>query len=253
MDTTTTIAPSDRRSNVAPPTTTGGRRWLPAGLAATALILISTGFSGVGDAPDPHASTIEIADWFTVRRTDILLAAPFGYLGALAIVALSVVLAGPHQNASATMSGRVLIAGGVITATYMFGVHLGWSGNAYLIAESSPQSAKAVFVMTITSVPLFALGVGIMAGAAALHTPSPVVGRWWRVASTAVATLSPIGMIAIAERGFFSPDVQQQTIGNALLAWLLVTAVVAARSHHHHQAADVNTATTLTNATPSTV
>ena len=228
INTTAAIAPSDRPSNVAPPTTTGGRRWLPAGLAASALLLISIGFSGIGDAPDPHASTIEIADWFTVRRTDILLAAPFGYLGALAIVALSIVLAGAHQRATTSMSGRVLIAGGVITATYLFGVHLGWSANAYLIAESSPQSAKAVFVMTITSVPLFALGVGLMTGAAAVHAPSPVVGRWWRVASAAVAALSPIGMIAIANRGFFSPDVQQQTIGNALLAWLLITTVVVA-------------------------
>ena len=137
-------------------------------------------------------------------------------------------LAGPRQRATATMSGRVLIAGGVITATYLFGVHLGWSTNAYLIAGSSPQSAKAVFVMTITSVPVFALGVGLMAGAAAVHAPPPVVGRWWRVASAAVAALSSVGMVAIADRGFFSPDVQQQTIGNALLAWLLVTTVVVA-------------------------
>lgn len=236
MNTTAAIAPSDRGSNVAAPTTTDGRRWLPAGLAATALLLISIGLSGIGDAPDPHAPMNEIADWFTVRRTDILLAAPFGYLGALAIVALSVVLASPRQRATTTMSGRVLIAGGVITATYLFGVHLGWSANAYLIAGSSPQSAKVVFVMTITSVPLFALGVGLMAGAAAVHA-SPVVGRWWRVASAAVAAISSVGMIAIADRGFFSPDVQQQTIGNVLLAWLLITAVVASLPTGPHRQA----------------
>lgn len=262
VNTTAAIAPSDRGSNVAAPTTTGGRRWLPAGLAATALLLISIGFSGIGDAPDPHAPTNEIADWFTVRRTDILLAAPFGYLGALAIVALSVVLACPRQRATTTMSGRVLIAGGVITATYVFGVHLGWSADAYLIAGSSPQSAKVILVMTITSVPLFALGVGLMAGAAAVQAPSPVVGRWWRVASAAVVALSSVGMIAIADRGFFSPDVQQQTIGNVLLAWLLITAVVAAlptrptppsTSVRAPRGTELNAATTLTNATTPTV
>jgi hypothetical protein len=262
MDTTAAIDPSDRGSNVAAPTTTGGRRWLPAGLAATTLLLISIGLSGIGDAPDPHASPNEIADWFTVRRTDILRAAPFGYLGALAIVALAVVLAAPRQRATTTMSSRVLIAGGIITATYLFSVHLGWSANAYLIAESTPQSAKAVFVTTITSVPMFALGVGLMAGAAAVHAPSPVVGRWWRIASAAVAALSSVGMIAIADRGYFSPDVQQQTIGNILLAWLLITTVVAAlptrptppgTSIRAPQGTDMNTATTKTNPTSPTI
>ena len=109
--------------------------------AATALVLTSIGLSGIADAPDPHASTNEIADWFTVRRTEILVAAPFGYLGALAIVALSIVLARARRRATATSSGPVLIAGGVITATYLFGVHLGWTANAYLIAGSSPESA----------------------------------------------------------------------------------------------------------------
>jgi hypothetical protein len=217
---------SDRGSKVAS-ATTRVRRWLPSALAATALVLSSIGLSGVGDAPDPHASTNEIADWFTVRRTEILVAAPFGYLGALAIVALSIVLAGSRQRANATMSGPVLIAGGVITATYLFGVHLGWSANAYLIAGSSPESAKAIFVMTITSVPVLALGVGLMAGATALHG-SAIVGRWFRVVSAAVAALAAVGMVAIADRGFFSPDVQQQTIGNALLVWLLLTGVAAA-------------------------
>ena len=225
IDTTAASDQSDG-SNLASPTT-GVRRWLPAALAAAALVLTSIGLSGIGDAPDPHASTNEIADWFTVRRTEILVAAPFGYLGALAIVALSIVLARARQRATAALSGPVLIAGGVITATYLFGVHLGWTANAYLIAGSSPESAKAVFVMTITSVPVLALGVGLMAGATALHA-SAVVGRWFRVASAAVAALSSVGMVAIADRGFFSPDVQQQTIGNALLVWLLLAVVAAA-------------------------
>ena len=48
MDTTAAIAPSDRRSNVAPPTTTGGRRWLPAaGTPMSAPVLGSSNWNSI--------------------------------------------------------------------------------------------------------------------------------------------------------------------------------------------------------------
>ena len=42
-----------------------------------------------------------------------------------------------------------------------------------------------------------------------------------------VAVIAAAGIVAIADRGFFSPDVQQQSIGNLLLAWLLITGIAA--------------------------
>ena len=203
------------------------RRWLAGGLALTAMVLTVIGLSGLGDAPNPHASAVEIGEWFTARRADILVAAPFGEAGALSIVVLAAVLADAHRRAAATASARALVAGGVIAATYLFGAHLGWTANAYLIADSSPQGAQAVFAMTITSVPVFALGVTLMAGASAAHRGSPVAGGWWRAARAPVATRSSVGRSAMADRGYFSPDVQQQVIGNLLLAWLLITAIAA--------------------------
>lgn len=205
-----------------------GRRWLAGGLALTATILTGTGFGGVGDAPDPHRPTGEITDWFTTRRGDILLAAPFGYVGAMAIVALAAVLAGAHRRAVLTATSRALLAGGVVTAAYLVGAHIAWSANAYQIAAFSPEAAKAVFVLTFTSVPVFATGMALMAGAAAASPSLAPLGRWWRIASAAVAATSSVGVVAFADHDYFSPDVQQQTIGNLLLAWLALTGLAAA-------------------------
>lgn len=219
-------------TTVAGPTPTSGpildRRWLDASLALTATVLTAVGFGGIGDAPDPHEPTGEITDWFTSRRADILLAAPFGYLGAMTIVALTAVLAGAHRRTVSTATSRALVAGGMVTAAYLVGAHVAWSANAYQIAAFSPEAAKAVFVLTFTSVPVFAAGMALMAGAAAASPSLMTFGRWWRVASAAVAATSSAGVVAFADHDYLSPDVQQQTIANLLLAWLVVTGLAAA-------------------------
>jgi hypothetical protein len=225
-----TLERTDAREHRAPLATSSRcRRWTVAGLAATALVLTSLGLSGIGDAPDPHASSRAIATWFTARRSEILHAAPFGYLGALAIVALTVAMVrDAHARPAGTSRTRALLAGGVVTATYLVGAHIAWSSNSYLIAESSPAAAKAVFVLTIVSIPVFAIGVSLLAGAGALLAVRGAARRWWCISSAAIATTASLGIAAIADQGFFSPDTQQQVIGNLLLVWLLITGIDAA-------------------------
>ena len=197
-------------------------------LALTAAASTAVGLSGVGDAPDPHASAGAIGAWFVERRAEVLGSAPFGYLGAVAIVALAARLASDErrQRARPVVPG-LLLAGGLLIASYLGGVHIAWTALSYRIAASSAEVAGGLFALTIVAVPVLGLGVVLLVGAVAVSTPArgrPVL-RW---SSAAVATVATTSLVAVADEGFWSPDVQQQVVGNVLLAWLVVLAATAA-------------------------
>jgi hypothetical protein len=202
---------------------------LPA-IAAGAAVCTAIGLSGIGDAPHPHAPAATISSWFAARHDDVLQAAPFGYAGAIGVAATVAMLAARLGRDPAARALRgVVVIGGLVAAAYLAAAHALWTATAYLAVHSSPDAAASTFVVTITAVPLLGIGMTVGLGALALGAlRTRALPRWWTVASGAIAILAAVAPLATAESGFLSPDVQQQTCGNALLVWLLVTAIATA-------------------------
>ncbi len=63
-----------------------------------------------------------------------------------------------------------------------------------------------------------------LGGAAYGARRSQLLPGWWTVASVVGAAFGAIAIFSYARNEFFSPDVQQQTAGNALFLWILLTA-----------------------------
>jgi hypothetical protein len=207
-------------------TRAGSHAALAAGIAVAALVLTAVGLSGVGDAPDPHASASRIARWFLEHRDDVRIAAPFGYAGAIAIAIFSRFLAARIRSGNQLVAARLVAAGGIVVATYMFLVQILWSSLAYQVAATSARDAKSIFVVTIVAVPVLGTGVALLFGGAAVGTfRGRTMPRWWSWLTGAGAVVGACSVVSLADGGFFSPDTQQQIEGNVLLLWLLVSAV----------------------------
>jgi hypothetical protein len=211
-------APVDARA------TSPSRRVIPLALGVAVTILTATGLSGLGDAPHPTASTEEISRYFIERRDDVLMAAPFGYLGAISLVLFSVQLSWHLRRIGRNSAAALVVVGGSLCGAYFAGLHLTLTTIAYEVADSSPDTAKALFVVTILAVPV--LGVGVIAmlgGLAAGDRGAELVPRWLIWLSVAGAAAGMLSLVSFAEEGLFSPDVQQQIVGNLLLLWPLAT------------------------------
>ncbi|MEO5839562.1 MAG: hypothetical protein ABIQ73_01520 [Acidimicrobiales bacterium] len=75
------------------------------------------------------------------------------------------------------------------------------------------------------------LGAGVAAllgGLAWGDRKARVAPRWITVASAAAAVAGLLSLVSFAERGFWSPDVQQQISGNVMLLWPLLTGAALA-------------------------
>lgn len=229
MHTTTDAAVTDGSQ---PPVAADGRlqRWTLPLTGSAASLLTAAGLTGVGDAPHPTQSDALIAGHFRDVRGAVLATAPLGQLGAVAAAGFLVALARHLRHPAATMASTAVVAGGVISCAYLLLLHVVFASLAYEVAASSPAAAKALFVTTILAVPAFGLGVCIgLAGAAVGGVTTGLLPTWWTVLSTAGASLAAVATISYDETGYFSPDVQQQVVGNVLLIWLVVTSVALAR------------------------
>jgi hypothetical protein len=132
-------------------------------------------------------------------RDDILMAAPFGYLGAAAVTAFSVGLGRRIARRGERTAGAVVAAAGTAVGLYFLALHLVYTSLAYQVAGSSAEATKALFVPTIMATPA-------------------------RVASAVDAMIAIVRVFGYAETGYLYADVQQQWVGNVLLLWTLVTA-----------------------------
>ena len=205
------------------------RTWWPL-LGVAAAVATAVGFSGVGDAPDPHAAPATVAAWFTSRQNSILGAAPFGYLGAIAVVLFVTLLAGHLRSAGRGTGSRIVVVGGFVAATYLTFAHATWTTLAY--QDREPAVAHALFGATILATPVFGIGLALMmGGTAVVGARSRTIPRWWCWASGLAGAMCTAALVSFGDGGFFSPDVQQQFGANALIAWLLVSSgVVLVRS-----------------------
>lgn len=198
--------------------------FLPVALGVAATLLTATGLSGLGDAPNPKASASEIGAYFVDRRGAVLTAAPFGYLGAIALVLFSVHVAGRLRRFGQAGAATSVVVGAGICASYLAGLHIALTTIAYDVAATSPDAAKAVFVGTILAVPVLGVGVAVLLGGLAWgDRDARLVPRWLVLSCAAGAAASALGLVSFAERGVFSPDVQQQISGNAVLLWPALT------------------------------
>lgn len=208
----------------------GGRRALPRYvvpvLGVIGVLLTMMALSGVGDAPAPYDEPASMAAHFLTVRDDVLFTAPMGILGAAAMAAFLLAFVGRLHGAGEPGAATAVVAGGVVVVGYFLALYVIDTALVYQVAATSPEATKALFVLTILAVPVFGLGVAVTLGGAAYGaTRSRLLPRWWTAATVAGATLAATAIFSYARNEFFSPDVQQQTAGNGLFVWVLLTAL----------------------------
>lgn len=196
-------------------------------------LLTVAGLAGVGDAPHPLESEASIAGHFRQVGTAVLTTAPLGQLGAVALAGFVLALARQLRRRGAPIAATAVTAGGLVAAGYLVVVHVVYASLAYAVAASSAGATKALFVATILAVPAFGIGVAAALGGAAYGAAtSRLLPAWWTVISAVGAVVAALSILSYADSGFFSPDVQQQVVGNVLLMWLAVTAATLFRRGH---------------------
>jgi hypothetical protein len=201
------------------------------GLAA---VLTIVGLSGVGDAPAPLVEARLMAEHFQAVRTDVFIGAAVGLVGVAAMTSFGLALAlrlgrtGERAAALAVGVGIIAVVG------YLVATHVVYTTLSYAVAATSADVTKGMFVATILAVPVFGLAVAtLLVGAAIGCWRVAFMPAWWRIASLAASALSAVAVFSYADRGFFSPDVQQQVVTDVLIVWLLTTSAVCAVSPAH--------------------
>ncbi len=200
-----------------------------AATGAVAAILTIVGLSGVGDAPAPHAEARSMAEHFRVVHADVFVGAVFGAIGVAAMttfvlaVASGLVQKGKRGAACAVCAGLVIVDG------YLLITHAVYTTLSYVVAATSADVTKGMFAATILAVPVFGFGVATMFVGAAIGTwQANLMPPWWRAATLAAGSVAAVAVFSYADRGFFSPDVQQQVVAHLLIVWLLTTSGVCA-------------------------
>ena len=211
------------------PAPRGARRVVP-GLGVAAFLLTFVALSGVGDAPDPHDPPESMAAHFLLVRDDVLLTAPMGILGAVALGAFVLAVAHRLQDRGERGAASAVKAGGLLAAGYLALLHVVYASLAYEVAASSPQATEGLFVPTILAAPVFGAGVGLALGGAAYGAiRTGLLPRWWAAASALGAAVASVAVFSYADSDAFSPDVQQQVVGGVLQLWVLLTTVTLFR------------------------
>ena len=204
-------------------------RYLVPLLGVMATLFTSAGLSGLGDAPAPHEPAASMATHFQEVDDAILASAPFGTLGAVALVAFALALASRLHRHEETVAAWMVGVGGFVAAGYFLFIHVVYTTLADSVAASSADATKALFVSTILAVPVLGLGVAALLGGAAYGAwRTGLLPRWWSVFSAAGAALAAVAIFSYADSNFFSPDVQQQTAGGAVMLWGVVTGTALA-------------------------
>lgn len=206
-----------------------GRWYAPLVAGAATALLLLVGLSGLADATSPQESAQETADLFVERRSDILLAAPFGWAGAAALVVFAVLVVRLLLTAGQHSAAIAVAIGAGITAAYHAGIQVVYTTLAYEIAAESPEATKALFVLTILGVPVLGAGVAAMLGGFAYGARAAGLVPAWMVALSALgAVVSCVALVSFAESDLFSPDVQQQIVGGIGTFWPLLAGAVLA-------------------------
>lgn len=198
-------------------------------LGVVAAMLTGAGLSGLGDAPAPHEPAAAMAAHFQEVDDAILASAPLGTLGAVALAAFILALARRLHREEEPVAAALVAIGGFLAAGYFLFIHVVYTTLADSVAATSPEVTKGMFNATILAVPVLALGVTMALGGAAYGARRiGLLPGWWSVFSTIGAAVAAVGIFSYADSNYFSPDVQQQFAGQALLLWGVVTGTALA-------------------------
>jgi hypothetical protein len=190
-------------------------------------VLFLVGAASLGDAPDTRASTEQIADYFVTHRNSVFAAVIL--LGAATIALLWFVA---RERSRATrrgqdLSGLLTVGAGIAAVAVIdIGMLLQYATLSYVVGSEAPASAKAMFELTLLTVPIVSVPVLVLIGSVAWTE-----WRQHRITVRLVASLVAMVVLAAApfsyaEHGAFSPDVQQQVLFNTLILWLVVSDIV---------------------------
>ena len=215
---------------------TGRTRGSIAVLALAAAVTTFLGANGLGGAPHPLEPAETLAAHFVAQEGSIYIGAVFGYLGAAALAALFLVIAGGLTRSGRGTEATVVRAATIGVAGYFIAVHVIFTTLSYVVAASSPEATKSLFGLTMLGIPVFGTSVAVAIATAALGSRRGFgAPRWWVAASILGAAVAAIASFSYADSGFFSPDVQQQSTTGVLTIWLLITAGVSMRKVRVHE------------------
>jgi hypothetical protein len=124
--------------------------------------------------------------------------------------------------------GTVALVGTLLgLAVLMSGVVLMYAALAYVVGAEAPESAKALYELTLVATPVLALPLATLPAAvsyAVLRTG--VTPRWFGALSAVAAVALAAPSVGFARSGPLSPDVGQQILFATLSIWLLVAGLV---------------------------
>jgi hypothetical protein len=165
-----------------------------------------------------------------------LIAAPFAYLGAIALVLFAAHLARRLRQAGSSGPATAVVVGGWMCAVYFAGLHLVLTTLVYEPTATAADTTKTLFVGTILAAPVLGTGVAALLGGLAWgDRTGQLVPRWLLVASAVGAAAGLLSLVSFRQSGLFSPDVQQQISGNIILLWpLLIGGSLAWRARRGH-------------------
>jgi hypothetical protein len=205
------------------------KAFLALGLGLATTILTAIGLSGLGDAPNPREPAAEIGLYFAERHDEELLAAPFAYGGAIALVLFALAVAARLRREGESAAATAVTIGGWLCAVYFAGLHVVLTTLVYEPTAPSAETTKTLFVGTILAAPVLGTGVAaVLGGFAWGDRKASVAPRWLMIASVAGAAAGLLSVVSFAQRGLWSPDVQQQISGNVILLWPMLTGAALA-------------------------
>lgn len=203
------------------------QRGATSAVGVAGVLLTALGLSGVGDAPAPNDTAASMASHFRTAQAAITATAPIGLIGAVAVGAFMLAVARRLHRVSQPGPALTVAAGGCLAACYLAGLQIVYVALASEIAVEDARTTKGLFVLTIAATPVFGLAIAMTLAAAACGARrGGLHPTWWSTTTNAGATIAAVSVFCYADSGFFSPDVQQQVVGNILQLWILLTAGV---------------------------
>jgi hypothetical protein len=191
-------------------------------LGVAAGILFFTGIGSLGDTPDTRDSAAQIAAWFSLHRTNVLIFVPTLTLSTMTFVAFVGVLAEFGQRRARS----VMLCAGTLVAATILGSALMYAGLAYFATDQNPTISQAFFELTLVSAPILATPIALLLACTATYNLLP---KWFRIVSIVASAFLVVSAFSFAARGPLSPDVAQQIVWQTFVLWLLVAGVVVSR------------------------
>jgi hypothetical protein len=197
----------------------------PGLLAGLALQLAA---SLLGDTPDTRDDTREIAAYFEDHRSDVFVSVVLFTIGALLLGWFAVRIRDGLAAAGYREGGTVALVGTLLgLAVLMSGVVLMYAALAYVVGAEAPESAKALFELTLVATPVLALPLATLPAVVSYAVlRDGMAPRWFGALSALAAVALAVPAVGFARSGPLSPDVGQQILFATLSIWLVVAGLL---------------------------